>query len=271
VKFSYSQVWEDAVALIRANAPLLGALAGAFFLLPNLLREYFLPFPTPTAPAEVMPMIGAYLTANFHWLLLASLVEMVGALAIFVLVLSPGGISVAAAIGRAARLLPFYFLAMLLWSLTMTAAALPGFLIGGLLVRPPAPPSALALLVFLLLLAVPLAYLFGRTVLLGPVVAAEGQRNPLAALRRSFALTRGRGWAVVAMVGLVFLAGFVLTQALVYALGSVLILAAGQDLGRLLVLIVAGMLSAALMAVLAMLYAALYRRLEAGGSAPAAD
>jgi hypothetical protein len=271
VKFSYSQVWEDAVALARAHGHLVWAVAGVFYLLPNLLREYFLPFPSPAAPAEVMPLIGSYLTGNFHWLLLASLFEMVGALALFVLVLSPIGISVAAAIGRAGRLLPFYFLAMLLWSLMMTAAALPGFVIGGLLVRPPAPPSALALMVFLLLMVVPLAYLFGRTVLLGPVMAAEGERNPLAALRRSFALTRGRGWAVVAMVGLVFVAGFVLSQALVYALGSILILAAGQDLGRVLVLIVAGMFSAALMAVLTMLYAALYRRLEAGASAPAAD
>lgn len=269
MKFSYSQVWEDAAALIRANAPLLVALAGAFYLMPNLLREYLLPFPTPAAPAEVVPLISRYVADNFHWLLLTSLVEMAGALAILVLILSPGGTSVAAAIGRAARLLPFYFAAMLLWSLMMTAAALPGFLIGGLLVRPPAPPSALALLIFLLLIAVPLLYLFGRTALLGPVVAAEGQRNPLAALGRSFALTRGRGWAVIAMVCLVFLAGFVLTQALVYVLGSVLLLAVGDNPGRLLMLIVSGALSAALTAVLTVLYAAFYRRLEPAGSAAA--
>lgn len=269
MKFSYSQVWEDSAALIRANAPLLTALAGAFYLLPNLLREYFLPFPTPASPAELVPLISHYLETNFHWLLLTSLVEMAGALAILVLILSPGGVSVAAAIGRAARLLPFYFAAMLLWSLAMVAAALPGFLIGGLLVRPPAPPSAAALLIFLLLVLVPLLYLFGRTALLGPVVAAEEKRNPVAALGRSFALTRGGGWAVIAMIGLVFIAGFVVTQALVYVLGSLLILAAGDALGRLLLLILASTLSAGLMAVMTLLYAALYRRLAAGGSAAA--
>lgn len=271
MKFSYSQVWDDVVALARVNGHLVWAVAGAFYLLPNLLREYFLPFPAPATPAEVVPLISRYVSDNLHWLLLTSLVEMAGALAILVLVLGPSGISVAAAIGRAARLLPFYFAAMLLWSLMMSAAALPGFLIGGLLARPPAPPSALAMLIFLLLLAVPLLYLFGRTVLLGPVVAAEGQRNPLAALGRSFALTRGRGWAVIAMVCLVFLAGFVLSQAMVYVLGSVLLLAVGDNPGRLLMLIVSGALSAALTAVLTLLYAAFYRRFEPGPSAAAAD
>jgi hypothetical protein len=257
------------VALARAHGHLVWAVAGAFYLLPNLLREYFLPFPTPATAAELVPLVGAYIERNLHWLLLTSLVEMAGALAILILVLGPGGVSVAAAIGRAGRLLPFYFLAMLLWCLMMVAAALPGFLIGGLLARPPEPPSPLDLMIFLLLLGVPLLWLFGRTALLGPVIAAEPRRNPVAALGRAFALTRGQGWAVTGMIFLVFLAGFVLTQAVLYVLGSLVMLAVGDNPGRLIVLILAGAFSAALAAVTTLIYAALYRRLEPLASAAA--
>ena len=241
MNFSYSRIWDDTTAMLRQNATLIGALAGAFLFLPALLVGYALPQPEAETLRDMIRLLREYMDRNWHWMILEALVNMLGYLAILYLVLARAGTSVGSAIAAGAALVPFYFLASLVAGLVLAL----GFV----------------------LLIVPGLYLFGRLVPLGPVMAAESRRNPLDALRRTFDITRGRGWAVFGLVLLVGIAGVVVTGVVNMVLGIVFTIVAGRDLGGLLSLIVSSATGAALTVVLTLLYAAIYRALLAGDPA----
>ena len=244
MNFSYSRIWEDTAALLRGNAALIAALAGAFLFLPALLVGYFLPQTEAASFAELLRNMREYVDRNWPWLLVEALVNMLGYLAILYLVFGRAGTSVAAAIAAAAALIPLYFLASLI--------------------------AGIAVGVGLVLLILPGFYLYGRLVPLGPVMVAEGLRSPTEALRRSFELTRGKGWAVFGLVLIVAVAGTVALGVINMVFGIIFVIVAGRDLGGLLSLIVSSATGAALTVVLTLLYAAIYRALIGGASAAAA-
>jgi hypothetical protein len=243
MKLSYSAAWDDLTALARAHAPLIAALAGVFIFLPMLLTGYLLPQPQVKEAAEWLPSIQLYYATNWPWLGLASLAKMTGDLAILMLIFAPRGTSVGGAIVRAAMLLPFYFLAALIMGLALGFAAL-----------------------FLLL---PAFYLLGRLAPLGPVMVAEGRRNPIDALGRTFAVTKGNGWRVLGFFLLVAIGGFAAAGVASLIGGILFVLVAGKDVGELLGMIVASAAWAAVTVVFLLLYAAVYRQL-AGDPASAA-
>jgi hypothetical protein len=230
--------------MLRANASLFLGIAGAFFFLPALLVGYFAPQPEAAATiAAAIEAMERYMNSNWHWVLLANLVNALGAVAIYLLLFEGRGRTVGGAIAAALPILPLYFLL----SLIVTAAILAG----------------------LVLLILPGLYLIGRLMIGGAVMVAEGRRSPLAALAGSWRLTRGKGWAVAGLLLVVFVVGSVLTLAVTSVLGAVFVLAAGKEgLGPLLVLILESALGAVFSIVLTVLYAAIYRRLAASGSTP---
>jgi hypothetical protein len=232
--FSYSAVWDDTVRMLRSHSSLIVAIAGVFIFLPTLLIAYFLP-QEEAQPQQVIAQFLDYVSANFHWLLLGRLVEMVGTIAILLLVFRPAQLTVGAAIGRGVALLPFYFISSL--------------------------ASGLIILAGLLLLLVPGLYLLGRLATIGVVVVVEDRRNPIDAVRRSFEVTKGRGWTVLGLVLIVFIAGIICIGALVAVIGALLLLLAGPDLGAMLILILRSLANTALVIVLILLVAAVYRQL----------
>jgi len=241
MKFSYSAVWDDAAALLRSHSSLVAALAGAFLFLPALLVGHFLAQPVPGEdPWAYLRELQAYMSANAFWLLLQSLANAVGTIAILMLVFARKGTSVGGALAAAFMLLPFYFIAGFIANLIVFAG----------------------LLLFLL----PGLYLFARLVPLGPVVVAENRRNPFAAIGRAFQVTKGKGWAVLGLVALVAIPGAISIQVVTLLLGIVFSLAAGEEIARLLTLIVGSAAAAALTVVLLLLYAAIYRALAGQGS-----
>ncbi|MDT9599843.1 hypothetical protein [Sphingosinicella rhizophila] len=238
MRFSYSAVWEDTVRLIRGNASLLIALAGVFMFLPALLMGYFLPAPPAATMTELARLAEEYFHANWAWMLLANLANMAGALAMLQLLFGARP-TVGQAIAHGLALLPFYFLATILSDIMIGIGAiliLPGF------------------------------YLFGRMAVLAPVMAAEDRRNPIDAIGRSFALSRGNGWAVIGLVVMVAVTAFVLSFLVNAIFGSVFIILLGQHIGGMLALIVRAVTSAAFSTLMVILFAAIYRRL-AGESA----
>jgi hypothetical protein len=241
MKISYSAVWADAMNLLRAHGSLVATVAGVFILLPWLLVAYFLPPPETSDPARVIEAMTEYYSANWPWLLLNNLVAMAGAGAVLMLVFRPG-ITVGGAIVAAAAILPFYFLASVLSSLIMMAG--------------------------LLLLIVPGLYLFGRLATVTTIVVAEERRNPVDAVRRSFALTKGNGWAVLGLILLVAIAAVVLTSVVTWVVGILFVLVAGQDLAATLVLILRAAANAGTVCLLLLLIAAIYRQLAGSGSPP---
>jgi hypothetical protein len=247
MRLSYSAVWADVVALLRSHASLIATVAGVFIFLPGLLIAYFLPQPEPAEFSRLAAMWGEYLDSNWPWLLLNSVVSMIGAIAILLLLFGRG-ISVGGAIAASLALLPTYFAASLL--------------------------SSIAIGFGLVLLIVPGLYLLGRLGPLNALLVAEGHRNPVAAIRRCLALTRGHGWAIVGLILVVAVAAAIVIGVAATLLGILFILVAGQDIGELLVLIVRTAGNAGLVTLLLVLNAALYRQLDPSvstGRASSAD
>ena len=241
MKLSYSAVWDDTVALLRAHGSLIAALAGAFLFLPALLLATLAPQPTGMQPPDIMPALTAWFRENLLWLVLARLVELVGSIAILRLVFGPRGTSVAAAIGAGGTLLIFYLIPFILANLAVAF----GFL----------------------LLIVPGLYLMGRFAPLGPVVVAEERRNPADALARTWALTAGRGWAVTGLILLVAIAGGITMLVVNGVFGIVFLLVLGKGLGGFLGRLVGAATGTAFSVLLLLLYASIYRALVARGSA----
>jgi hypothetical protein len=244
MKLSYSAAWQETLAMLRAHGSTIAAVAGVFLFLPALLVGYLLPRPEADDIGRLIALMLEYAGQNGHWLLLEGLVNMVGILAILRLVFPRGNPTVGGVIAAAAALLPFYFLANIL--------------------------TTLAIGIGFALLIVPGLYLIGRLATVGPAMVAEERRNPIDAIRRSFELTRGNGWAVAGLVLIVVVAGAVAMGALNSVLGIIFMLIAGEDLGRFLVLMLTSATGAAFATVLALLYAGIYRRLSAGDSTAAA-
>lgn len=234
MKFSYSAVWDDVMLLARSHGSLIATLAAVFLFLPALLLGYLLPTPETSDPSQVWPLLAEYFSANVHWFVLTGLIGMVGSVSILLLIFEPG-VTVGRAIAAALPLLPFYFLTSLL---------------GGLVIG----------LGFIALI-VPGLYLIGRLAPAGVVVVAERRRNPVAAIARCFALTKGRGWAVL---GLVLLVGIAAVIAIGVATGLVtlaLVAALGRDSAAVPALIVESAGNALLGTLMLMLNAAIYRQL----------
>ncbi|HEX8572324.1 MAG TPA: hypothetical protein VF759_06200 [Allosphingosinicella sp.] len=243
MKFSYSAVWADVMALLRAHASLIATVAGVFIFLPGLLLAYFVPQPETQDLNRIGELWVEYLNSNWHWMLLNSLVGMIGSIAILLLIFARN-ISVGGAIGAALGLLPFYFLTSLLSSILIGF----GFI----------------------LLIIPGLYLLGRLGPINSVVVAENRRNPIDSISRCFALTKGNGWAILGLILIVAIAASIVIGIATSLLGILFVLVAGQDLGGMLVLIVKTAGSAALMALMLVLNAAIYRQISAGAPSAAA-
>jgi hypothetical protein len=242
MSFSYNAVWEDLVALARAHGRLLAPVAGVFFFLPVLLIGHFLPVPEMEAANSdaVLRQVLDYYAANALWLVLQGLAAMIGSATILRLILTRG-VSVGAALVFALGLLPFFFLLSLLESMVIGAG--------------------------LLLFLIPGCYLFGRLAPATAVMVAEERRNPIAALERTFALTRGSGWAVFGFVLVVAIVSGVVAFVIGVLCGIAFHFAASPDIAQLLTLVVDAVLNAASVVLLTLLYAALYRALS-GSAAP---
>ena len=243
MKFSYSAVWDDTLALLRGNARLLAAVAGVFLFLPGVLVAVLYPEPQTADVSRILRELLDHYAAIWHWLLLKGLVGMIGTAAMLRLVLAPGT-SVAGALMFGVVLVPFYFLLSLI----------SGLIIG----------------LGLLLLIVPGLYLVGRLIPAAPLMVAENRRNPIAAVSRSFEITTGHGWAIFGLVFIVAIVAIIAFGIAGALIGIVLVLAAGQELGTLLATILGSALDACVQTLFLVLYAAIYRALTRSDSVAAA-
>ena len=263
MRFSYSAVWDDAVALMRANYPLLAAVAGAFIFLPSLLLSHFLPQPAPPAdpPGQARAMID-YAGTNWPWLLPAALVTMAGTIAIFALLLDPARPTVGRAILRSLRVLPIYLIALAILAVAFLVGAvllsLPFALLGAAGLRIFAAAGSIAIMVALF-------YYSGRMIVLTPILVAEDERNPLQGIRRSLRLTTGAGWGIAGLLVLILLVFGIVLSAVTFALGSILMLVLDKALADLILLIVNSAVNALAALFLTVLAAAIYRGVAGSG------
>jgi hypothetical protein len=208
VKLRGIEIISDAWRLWRADWEVLTAIAGLFVFLPQLATALLIPtIPDTSKLVGVDPASPAFETwrvameawvqAYAIWWFLAFALAAFGQFALVAFYMAASRASVAEALLAALRSFPRFLLASIIWGLPL------GFL------------SLLFMLVPFLLLPV-LAILMARMLLVGPEILATRSTGAVAAVARSFTLTKGNTLA---------LAGLVLTIIIVQVLVSAPMLA----------------------------------------------
>jgi hypothetical protein len=231
---SYSAVWADASRMLRTNSGLLTAIAGALLFLPALLMGRYLPEPEASGWSEWVRVMQEYLPTAWPWLLLSSLITMLGVVAIYLVLLATPRLTVGAALTRALPILPFYLVLTIVLNLVIGA----GFL----------------------LLIIPGLLLLGKLVLASPILVVETPRAPLTAFQRSWDYSKGRMLVISGLMILIYIAASLIYYAVRVGLGSAILLISGpEDIGGLLVAIVEALIGAAFTVVATVVIAAIYR------------
>lgn len=245
MRISYTDWWNDVVAILRGNASILIAVAGALVFLPvlgaSLLNTPIAPVPEGASLEEAADALVGYYSANWVQQVAVLLLSTLGQLVLYLVLLDARRPRVGEAFALAAPMFLPFFITSLLVTLILGA----GFF----------------------LFVVPFLYLIGRTQLSGPALAAE-RLNPLAAIRRSFALTRGQGWRIFFFAFLIAMVALVVQLAVSGTAGTLLNLmgndAARFSLPKLLLAAIGALFSSAYFLLAAALWVALYRTLSGG-------
>jgi hypothetical protein len=261
-ELSLSTAWNETASFVKREAALLFPIGFLLVALPLAILTAV----TPAAPRGQMPEAGAWLGIAP----LAFILGFIGNIAISYLALRPGT-SVGEALARGARrFLPLLgatliFILGLCAVLFVLAIVVAGFM-GG--VRPGTPdPAAVAgpaaLLLALVLLPL-ILFLATRFLLVTPVAAAE-EGGPIAILRRSWALTRGRFWALLGFLLLLGILVGVVSLAATAVSGSLIALLSGSlrpgSVGGILMLLVATVLNTLFSVFMTTIVARLYAQL----------
>jgi hypothetical protein len=192
MKIDWAAVFADAWHRWKRDRQLLLPLAGLFLFLPQF-AFYLLASPLPAISSENSdpemllapgsPLVE-WMTHNAPGMIGSVLAMAFGGLAVLTLYLGGEGETLGAAMRRAVALFPRYLLAVI---------------VAGL----PAAPIQLGLLI----LVIPCLYVLGRLLLVGPALVAERPIGVIAAIGRSFALTRRRGLVMMGLAALALFTG----------------------------------------------------------------
>lgn len=231
MKFDSNLAWKRASASVTANREVLLALAGVFFLLPSLAFSLLFPQPAPTPGMDSQAMMR--LTSDYYVGALPFLIPMLalqgwGTLAMLTLFTDRSRPTVGQALWRGLASVFTYVTALLLVAL---GTALVGALALGLASVTGSPIVAVAALAVVAVVSIHIAI---RTSLMAPVVAVDGERNPIAAIRRSWRLTQGNAARIGLFYVLVLVAFAVALILVMMVLGIVLALLADQGLARVI-------------------------------------
>lgn len=186
--FDSNQAWKDAAQSVSANRDVLLALAGVFLVVPSFALVLLMPPPEPAAgadPKTMFALLGQYYSKAWPALLGMGLLSMLGTLTMLSLFTDRSRPTVGEAIklglGGMLTVIGTQLIAGL-------AAAIATALVMGAAAGSGSPVLAVVLG---LLTTAGFVYAMIRISLVSPVVMVEGQRNPVAALKRSWELTGG--------------------------------------------------------------------------------
>ena len=234
MKFDLDTAWKDTTRLLRDNFGLLAVVAGVFYFLPYLMALLWVPGLMELTAGQFDPnsdemqaMMNEMMSDYWWALLLLGIVQGIGFLAMLALLGRRTNPTVGEALQTGAKSVPSY----------LAATLLTGFAIALVVIVLIAIPlaigsSALAVLGGILALVASL-YLFTKFALVGPVIGIEQVLNPVAALGRSWRLTKGNSVRLFFFFALLFIAFAVISAlvgmvfSLVFALGGL----EAQDFG----------------------------------------
>lgn len=230
VKFDANQAWTKAMSMLSANRQVVFIIAGMFFFLPNFALTLLAPdIANPLAdatpaetPEEAMAQLSAFGPEFFFSLVVLALIQAVGVLGLLRLLTDTSRPTVSEALrGGMAGLLPYILAQIIQAFILMFAVALPFALL--------AASGNAAATTFGVILAFSIGiFLFVKFSLLSPVIAIERIHSPVAALGRSWKLTKGKVGSLILFFGLLFVALIVTLTVLTIVLGLVFAAIGGQ-------------------------------------------
>ena len=264
IKLDTNLAWQNAHAAIKGNREALLAIAGVFFFLPSL--AFALLYPQPPAatgtmtPDQAWAFFEKFYRESLPFTLAMTVAQIVGTMAILRLFSGQHRPTVGDAIVKGAADAAVFLLAMF-------AVSLIGSIAAGLILALAAATGQPAVAGLAMAAAIAgLLYAFVRLILVMPVMAIEGLRNPVAAFSRSWALTGGNVGRILLFIVLMMLAYLVIVGVVSAVLGIALALVLGAEGAKIAVGIVAAGVGAVFTLYLFTALAAIHRQL-AGPSA----
>lgn len=258
---SIGRAWDEAKVALQANRKLLVPVALGLVLLPAVIVSMI----EPQAAAGEQPPAGPWMIVAFAMVI----VMLVGELAIVLMVNGWRG-SVGGAIAKAARRTPIFILAALCFLLPVVLVVSVVLAVSG------AGASATGQidwtnfsgLGWLLMLFVLFAVIYFSIRLLPLlVVVASEQVGPIAALKRSFAMTSGHFWRLLGFLLVLMVAFMIVAVSVGAVIGAGVTLAAGEprpwSLSMLLIALAGGLVQAGFVLVYTAILARIYAQLAA--------
>ena len=262
-KLDTNAAWKEASAIVSANREVLFALAGVFFMLPSLALSVIVGEPEVIPGMRGQQMVAAMQAfyAKSWWIvLLSAAIQIVGLLAILTLMRDRSRPTVGEAIRGALPGALSYLAAQL-------AVVIGLSLVGGILIGVAAVISPVLAVVSALLFMAALVFVVFRLILVGPVIAVEGVRNPVVAMVRSWRLTQGNFWRIFGFMLLIIILFVVVVGIIMMIVGLVLALASSGEPQRIIAAVFSSALGAVGVVYFAGILAAMHRQL--GGPATA--
>jgi hypothetical protein len=270
-KLDMGKAWSQATGLIGANRDTISAIAGLFFFLPSFAAALLVPEAGTSVPVsgpaasgnpqvamqQALDQIMALYADNWVVLVAVSVAGFVGSLSLLALLTDRGHPTVGEALGTGVRSIPAYLAAQVACGLAAgLVIALPLALLAAF-----APPAVLALAGLALVVLV--IYLAVKFSLIAPVIAIDAVRNPLAAIARSWRLTRGNSLRIFGFIVLL-LAVMVIIAALVQGVLMLVLAAIGGEVARIGTALVGALVNTVMTVIILVVLAAIHRQLAGG-------
>lgn len=210
MKLDMGKTWNDATALLKGNVTLVATIVGLYYFLPSFAIALLVPeIANPAAPAappgadpEVVleAMVAAMqeqYTLGWPYFLVITIAQYIGAVSVLALFPVRGTATVGEALSAGLRGAPTYLATQILF--VLAAGIVFGLLAG----------SAFALSPFLgvligFILFVGLVYVSVKLIMVPAVIGMERELNPIAAMKRSWVLSKGNSVVICVFLLILF-------------------------------------------------------------------
>jgi hypothetical protein len=267
VKFSMSEAWRDATAMMSANREVLLIVAGIFFFIPGVamglamgdVQQIML-----ADPENAQEMVLSFY-ADWGWLLaLGGLASVLGYLALLALLRDHNRPTVGEAIkiGLIGLLPAIGAYIVLVLGLGVVAAALA--MIAGVTGN-----AAVGLLVALVIVAV-VIYVLVKVSLSGPVIAIDKVYNPFKILARSWRLTKGNSFRLF-LFYLLLTVTYIVIAAVSSGIIALLLALLGESVATTVNAVISAAISAVAYLVFVAVLAAVHRQLSGPSAAAVSE
>lgn len=239
MKLNYMRCWNGAMALLVAHKEAILAIAGVFLFLPALLFAQFVVPPVLSGDEDgtaILAIYSAYFSENSFSIMASNLVISFGSLAIYFALAPSRNSTVAEDLMAALKMFVIYLIA----NLAIAFIALPGFI----------------------LFIIPGLYLTARFILVPVVIVDQRERNPIEAIKKSWALTRSNGFSILLFVLIIAIVGTITVAVLEAVTGVITGLATGGAGWPFVENLMAALTGTAFQLVLAAVFTSIYIQLS---------